>query len=455
MLVVFWWQRGRLDWRRDIVPLLPWFALGAISGLVTAHFEQELIGAQGADFDLSLVQRCLLAGRVFWFYLGKLAWPVELVFIYPRWTVDASVFWQWLFPVGGLALLCGLIWWQRRSRGPLAATLLFGGTLFPVLGFVNVFPFLFSYVADHFQYLASLPVFALAGAGIQKILPRMPVMVRYAATGSLLATLGTLTWVQCGMYRDPVTLYETTLRRNPACWMAHNNLATVLTLAGRFEEAVPHLETALKLNPGMASAYSNLGDNLTRLGRAAEAIPHLEKALQLQPAYAVAHGNLGNALLELNRLDEAMTHYQQAIRLNPEYSNAECNLGLALAQSGRTVEAIPHFERAVNIDPAYADAELNWAIGLMLTDRFPEAVPHFERAISLHPESVDFRSTYGRALVKAGQLAAAVPQFESALRLDPGNADEHLNLALALRQLGRQEEAQKHYLEAQRLKTKP
>ena len=455
LLVVFWWQRGRLDWRRDIVPLLPWFALSAISGLVTAHFERELIGALGADFDLSLVQRCLLAGRAFWFYLGKLAWPRELIFIYPRWTLDASGFWPWLFPLGGLALLAGLIWWRRRSRGPLAAGLLFGGTLFPVLGFVNVFPFLFSYVADHFQYLASLSVFALAAAGIQMVLPGIPVMFRYTAVGSLLAALGGLTWVQCGMYRNPVTLYEATLRGNPACWMAHNNLATVLTLAGRFEEAVPHLESAIKLNPGMAQAYGNLGDNLTRLGRAAEAIPHLEKALRLQPAYAVAHGHLGNAFLELGRFDEAMAHYQRAIQLNPKYANAECNFGLALAQAGRTTEAIPHFARAVQIDPAYADAERNWAIGLMLTNRFPEAVPHFDRAILLNPDSVDFRSTYGRALLRAGRFAAAVTQFESSLRLDPGNADEHLNLALALRQLGRQTEAQEHYLEAQRLRPNP
>src|SRR5690606_37594336 len=25
LLVLFWWQRGRLAWRRDVVPLLPWF----------------------------------------------------------------------------------------------------------------------------------------------------------------------------------------------------------------------------------------------------------------------------------------------------------------------------------------------------------------------------------------------------------------------------------------------
>ncbi len=451
LLVVFWWQRGRLDWRRDALPLLPWFALGAGSGLVTAYFERVLIGAQGADFTLSAVQRCLLAGRVFWFYLGKLAWPAELIFIYPRWTVDAAQFWQWLFLLGAIALLGALVWWRRRSRAPLAAALLFAGTLFPVLGFINVYPFVFSYVADHFQYLASLSVFALAAAGLQQILSRAPMVARYAAISALLATLGALTWAQCGIYRDPVTLYETTLRRNPACWMAHNNLANILTLAGKPEEAIPHLEAAIKLNPGRAPAYNNLGDSLTRVGRAAEAISPLEKALYLQPAYATAHSNLGNALLELNRLDEAMAHYEQAIRLDPKYANAECNLGIALAQTGRTAEAIPHFERSVRIDPTYADAELNWAIALMLTNRFPAAVPHFERAVELRPDSVDYRSTYGRALVRAGRLEAALTQFEGILQFDANNAAAHLELAHILRQLGRLNETVVHLREVERL----
>ena len=448
LLVVFWWRRGRLEWQRDVLPLLPWFALGAGSGLVTAYFERVLIGAQGADFNLSLVQRGLLAGRVFWFYLGKLAWPAELIFIYPRWTVDATAPGQWLGLIAALGLLGGLAWWSRRSRGPLAAALLFAGALFPVLGFFNVYPFVFSYVADHFQYLACLPVFALIAAGIHAILPRMPVAARSAAVGTLLVILGALTWVQCGMYRDPVTLYETILRRNPDCWMAHNNLANILTLAGRAGEAIPHLEAAIQLNPGMASAYSNLGDSLTRLGRAQEAIPPLEKALLLQPAYAVAQGNLGNALLELNRLDEAMAHFQQAIRLDPHFANAECNFGLVLAQAGKTAEAIPHFARAAQLDPNYADAELNWAIGLMLMGGFPAAVPHFEKAVALSSTSVDARMTYGRALLEHGRYDEALGHFEAVLRLYPDQADAHMNLALTLRQLGRKPEAAQHYTRA-------
>ena len=158
LLVVLWWQRKRLSWRRDVMPLLPWFAVGATAGLVTAWLERRYIHAEGASFALTLVERCLLAGRVIWFYLGKVLWPVNLMFTYPRWKVDPAAAWQYLFPIGVFGLAGGLWLLARRRRGALAGFLLFVGTLFPALGFFNVFPFIYSYVADHFQYLATLGI---------------------------------------------------------------------------------------------------------------------------------------------------------------------------------------------------------------------------------------------------------------------------------------------------------
>ena len=84
LLVVFWWRRGRLHWRRDVLPLAPWFALSAAAGLLTAWVERTLIGAEGAAFQFTLIERVLIAGRAVWFYLGKLLWPANLIFIYPR-----------------------------------------------------------------------------------------------------------------------------------------------------------------------------------------------------------------------------------------------------------------------------------------------------------------------------------------------------------------------------------
>ena len=142
LLVIFWWQRGRLSWRRDVLPLVPFFVLGAAAGLVTAVFERKLIGAEGAAFDWSILDRCLIAGRAICFYLGKLFWPADLIFIYPRWHIDPSDWRQYLYPAAAVGLLAAAwaVWAVRRWRGPLAAMLYFVGTLLPVLGFCNVYP---------------------------------------------------------------------------------------------------------------------------------------------------------------------------------------------------------------------------------------------------------------------------------------------------------------------------
>lgn len=451
LLVVFWWRRGRLDWRRDVRPLLPWFALGAAGGGLTAWFERARIGAEGADFALSIVQRCLLAGRVFWFYLGKLVWPANLIFIYPRWTVDATQAWQWLFPLGALALV--LVLWRGRRRGPLAAVLFFAGTLFPALGFVNVFPFLFSFVADHFQYLACVGVLTLVAVSLATALARLPRWGAGALVGLLLAGLGTLTGLQSAMYRDVFTLYRATIARNPGCWMAYNNLAEVLANAGRSADAIPLLERALQLRPGFALAENNLGDDLRRLGRPQDAIPHLQRALQLQPSFAEAHNNLGVAYMMTGRTAEGLAEFGAALQLKPGYAVARFNLGLAKADAGRTAEALADFAEAVRLDPTYADAELNWGIGLTLTGRFSEARAHFERALALAPDAPEAHASYGRALAQAGRLDEAIAQYEQALQLAPQDVETHLNLALALRQAGRIEEAEAHSREAMRLRS--
>ena len=76
LLVVFWWRRGRLGWKSDVVPLFPWFIMAAAAGATTAWFERTHVGASGAGFELGVFERMILAGRVVWFYIGKIFWPV-------------------------------------------------------------------------------------------------------------------------------------------------------------------------------------------------------------------------------------------------------------------------------------------------------------------------------------------------------------------------------------------
>lgn len=359
LLVVFWWRRGRLSWRSDVLPLLPLFSLGAVAGTFTAWVERTLIGAEGALFDLGVLERFLLAGRALWFYAGKLFFPVDLLFMYPRWELDPAVWWQYLFPAAAL-LLAGSLWLVRhRWRAPLAGLLFFAGSLFPVLGFFNVYPFIYSFVADHFQYLASLGLITPASAGLALALGRK--RPRERAVGHvvclvLLAGLAGLTWRQSRMYTDIESLYRATIKGNPASWMAYTNLGTLLAERGQVAEAIALFRKTIEIAPDFAKPYYNLGIVLADHGRLDEAIFNYQKALEVHPYNAEIHNNLGNALAARGRLEEAVAHYRRALRLVPDDAYAHYNLALALASSGGGEEAITHLQRALAVRPDFTKA---------------------------------------------------------------------------------------------------
>jgi protein O-mannosyl-transferase len=403
LLVVLWWKSGKLGWRRDLMPLAPWLVIGAGAGLFTAWVEKTLIGAQGADFNLTLIDRCLLAGRVIWFYAWKLVWPVNLMFTYPHWTVDPSDWRQYLFPVGVLGVGAGLWLVARKNRGPLAGFLIFVGTLFPVLGFQNVYPFRYSYVADHFQYLACLGIIVPAAWAVTSAAKRwragavVPVLV--------VLTLGSLTWMQSATYLDAETLYRDTLAKNPDSWMAHNQLGNVLVRGGRADEAIPEYEAALRLRPDIAEPHLSYGVALYRTdpSKINLAIGEFETALRIKPKWAEAHVDLGNALLHVpGRAPDAIAEFQAALRFDPDLVSAHNGLGNALAQTpGRVGEAVAQYQEAIRINPDYFEAHMNLA---NLLSRIPgrgnEAIVEYQEALRIRPEMEEVRGILER--LKAG-----------------------------------------------------
>ncbi len=423
LLVVFWWQRGRLAWRRDVLPLLPWLAVGASAGLFTAWVEStpQFIGAQGPEYALTLPQRLLLAGRVPWFYAGKVLWPSNLMFVYPRWTIDPGEWWQYLFPLGIVALAVALGLLARKNRGPLAGFLFFSGTLFPALGFLNVYPFRYSYVADHFQYLAALGIIVPAASGLTVLARRISLgkIGAVALPALLLATLGARTWLQSGTYRDYETLFRETLARNPGSALVHNNLGTILMLKpGGVPEALAQFEAAVRLQPN-------------------------------SPEYLV---NLGLALAQTpSRLPDAIAEYQTALRIDPDFYAAHLNLGLAYAQMpGRGEDAIAanqkavaSSQRALRSEPGSWQAHLNLGIAYaQMPGRQADAIAEYRAALRINPNSALAHFHLGNSFHKMGRLPDAIAEYQASLSIDPGSAEAHYELAYALAQIpGRVPEA--------------
>jgi tetratricopeptide (TPR) repeat protein len=360
LLVIFWWKRDAISWRRDVVPLIPFFLLSAAAGLMTSWVEYGNIGYKASTLAFSPVDRCLIAGRAFWFQLGKVLWPSNLMFVYPRWEINAALGWQYLFPLAVLGLL-GILWSLRRwSRAPLAGVLVYIFLLLPSLGFLNIYFFIYSFVSDHWQYLACLGIVTPCASGIVLLagqLKSWQVWLERGTTLLLAGILFLLTWQQSRMYTNVETLYRTTIARNPACWMAYNNLGNILYQANRIPEAMDLFKQALRIKP--AVAHYSLGNALALTGQTSKAIDQYKQALLINPGYAEVHNNLGNALFLTGRTSEAIDQYKQALRINPNYADAHNNLGAVLGQMGRISEAIEQVKAALRIRPNFIHAQDN------------------------------------------------------------------------------------------------
>lgn len=443
LLVVFWWQRGRLAWRRDVAPLLPFMLLGAGAGLFSVWVEHALIGAKGSDFDFTLLERCLIAGRVIWFYLAKVCWPENLVFIYPRWNIDAAVWWQYVFPAGVLALIAALWLLRKRTRAPLAALLFFSGTLFPVLGFFNVYPFRFSFVADHFQYLASLGIISLISCSYATMLSRAKGPIRtlgYAGAVSVIALLWVLTFLQSRTYADAATHWETTITRNPTATMAYVNKAMMyvnnalsLLHEGKRAEAMTQLALAehtlfraRERGLDHTDIHTDLSLVYQLMGRTDDSLAEAETAIRMGDVNSDAHLNKVFALKALGRTDEAIATCYHALATTPNKFTIYNWLGVLYAETGRPAESIQAFRHAMEIGPkdsygrpTYIDSMTNLAYVYEQEQKYDEAAELYQRAVEISPERADLYLSLGNSLDQLGRHEEAMTAWHKWIKIAP------------------------------------
>src|SRR6266550_1888596 len=390
LLLILWLQKKRISWQR-ILQVIPFFFLGLGMGLVTVWWERYHQGTRGLLFALGPIERILIASRAVWFYLSKLIWPSNLTFIYPKWNISPAHPLDYAWLLAGIAL-CAVIYFVRRSvgRSVEVAAAFFVATLSPVLGFIMLYTFRYTFVADHYQYLASIGPIALASAGVATLaryFERSRPLILSAAV-CLIVTLAVLTWRQAAMYGDIEALWRTTLARNPSCWMAHNNLGIALFQKGDTDDAIAHYRRTLEMQPDFWDAEYNLGIALLSKGQVNEAIAHCSNAVRIAPNDPDAQVALGNALLQKERIDDAIVHYQKALSMRPDYFLAQHSLSHAFLEKGEIDAAISHCRAALLIQPENADAHTNLAIALDEKGQTAEAVQNYEKALEISPQSV-------------------------------------------------------------------
>ena len=391
LFLILWLMDQRISWKR-IFQIVPFVVLGLAMGSLAIWWERYHQGTSRAIFTfLNPIERILVASRAVWFYLSKLLWPSKLTFIYPRWDIAPTHLLGYVWLLAGL-IVCAVIYFLRQylGRSVEVAAAFFVATLSPVLGFIMLYTFRYTFVADHYQYLACIGPIALVSAGLVNLADtfKKSRIVILTAALCIVTVLATLAWRQAAMYGNIETLWRTTLARNPGCWMAHNNLGIVLFEKGQLDEAIAHYRRTLQMQPSFWDADYNLGNALLGKGEVDEAILYCEKAVAKEPNDPDAQVALANALLQRKRIDDAIVHYQKVVAMRPDYFLARYGLGHALLEKGEPSAAIEHCRAALLIRPGNPDCHTILAVALDESGHSVEAIQHYERALEISPQSV-------------------------------------------------------------------
>lgn len=448
-VLILWWKHGKVRWAQ-VRSLIPFFIAGFILGLVTVFMEKHHVGAKGEYWEFDWVERFLIAGRAIWFYAAKLIWPAKLSFNYAQWKIDPQNWSQYIYPLSaGLLLLLGAILPRLRRSGAFIGYLYFVITLFPALGFFDVYPMKYSFVADHFQYLASIGPIAVVVSFLFKLcsfLPNLWVPRLHAVLlGVAIFLVGPLTWKQCFAYKDIMTLWKHTIRNNPDSWLAYTNMAVKYLNTRRPRLAIHYLKHVVRIRPDFEQGHAYMADALFRSGFEKEAFEQFQIAYRLNPKSPLGHAFLGHALFKQGHVTKAVSHVSTALKADPEFVEAHTIMGNILFKKGAHDEALTHLTKAIELRPSYMEGHVSLAIALYQMGRKEESYKHFLKALKINPQFAQGHSDFAIALCKDGKLDQGIKHFKLAVKIEPDNANIHYNLGFALFNKGLYEEALHHY----------
>jgi tetratricopeptide (TPR) repeat protein len=395
------------------------------------------------------------------YYPIRTLWPRQLSPYYapPAWFGT----WQWEFWLTGalVAAAAAALWaLRRRLPGLVAAAAFFAVVLAPMSGIVQNG---IAYRAfDRYSYLSCLGFACLFGMAMEK---------RRALAAVWLAILGCMTWRQCGVWKDTLTLWQTAQERAPGgCALSFWGIN--LFEAGRREEGLAAMEKSVELYPDIPLNYANLGVGLYRSGNerrarevwkkgfelfpapdlhadlghalargseaeARESVAHLRAAVEASPTMEIWHLDLADALARVEPGPRAEAEYAAAAAINPGLGQAQVNWGLMLAGLGRRDEAVRHYRAALRVAEVRADAHSDWGNLLLSGGDWAGAERHYREALRIDPGLARVRVNLGNALVRRGRLPEAAGQYRAALKKDPGLKEAGVNLEAIRRFLNR------------------
>ncbi|MBI5245776.1 MAG: tetratricopeptide repeat protein [Elusimicrobia bacterium] len=434
VLDAFWFRM-----RPSAKKYLPYFALSAAAVAATVAAGKTVnanatLHAPGAAWGVGQALYGLL------FYPWKTLLPSGLAPCYPPKPWFGYWSWQLAACAAAVAAAAAALYAARdRYRPAVVAVACYALAVLPMLGLVQ-HGLLFS-AADRFSYLPCLGFAVLFGAvfgagGAQRRL----------IAALWLFILGSMTWRQCVVWHDSLSLWSATVTRAPSA-LAEGELGMALIAAGRDEDGAQLLTRVVASGDAQPNAYINLGVALHRLGRDEDARETWREGLTGKNFSPESAAMLGASLAKKsgNTDPEGAAYLMGALTERPDRADWEADLGDALALGGKTAEARKEYEAALALNPAFGRAHNNLGLLLERAGQGDEALAHYRLALADPESRAQANHNLGNRSLAAGRNAEAERRFREAIRVDPGLVASRVNLGNLLARRGRLADAAEQY----------
>jgi tetratricopeptide (TPR) repeat protein len=464
--LIFWWKRGRLR-RQDWVELLPPLLL-ALMVVCIGLLHSELRDEGGSAAALNIVDRFIIGGRAICFYAESILVPWPVLFVYERWQLSGDL-WMLIFPLGIIGAMT-LLWWKRAKAGagPFVAAAAFLILVLPHIPLVRSDWIGFSFVANHLQYLAGVPLIALLAAGLAWLPDRLPAIntrraIRLAGGSLLIGALCTLAILNTLGYTGEDELWKRVIDAEPMALNARAALsqyhlerkeflkadqfpeevqarierlksfggadaggtimaqladAAYLESQRRYSDAILIYQDVLKSDPRNREAALRIGSAYRARGNLPEAIECFREAAEQYPNDELLT-EYGSALVQAGRIDDGIEEFREAIRFNPNCIAARIGLSNALFAQHNYPESLHQLQIVIEIDPRNFDAFYSAGVDNWILEHYSVAGTMLEAAVQSRPSSAEAYALLGVVQEKQGFLAEAIDSLSNAVKLKP------------------------------------
>jgi tetratricopeptide (TPR) repeat protein len=415
MLVMDVYPLGRFpreSLRRLLLEKIPFIAL-MIASTFMIRISVEKADAFYSRAEYPLIQSLSQPGFRLCFYIGKTLLPFHLSPLYwfrPQVGWPQALGWMALLGLGAI-----LVAQRRRHPAALATFLCFGLLIAPTSGIVQVGP---QFAADRYTYVPCLPFAALASGCWLLLSERTSRRIAVGAGTALLAVLGVLTFRQCGIWKDSVSLWTRAIDLEPDVYFTRDRRGQAFVARQEWDRALADFDVSIQLNGGWFESWTHRARARLLAKNPAGAIEDATRALELRPDLGDAFQTRGLANGQLGRGREAIADFSSALRWRPEFVEARVHRATELAKLGELAQARSDLDAALSLDPE-PQLYVRRATLRALQKDLEGAIADCTEAVRLKPDYADAYVSRGVARLERGDPDSAGEDFSRALRTAP------------------------------------